>query len=70
MKVTLTVNFEVEPEKKLSNKEEANVTGMLTRVARHRLGALIGQRLGGEKSSVGWEVNVHDVVVAGQSKIK
>ena len=70
MKVTLMVDFEVEPEKELSQKEEANVVGMLVRKAKGRLGALVGQRLGGEKQAVGWEVNVRDIGVSGQGKLK
>lgn len=70
MKVTLMVDFEVEPEKELTKKEEANIMGMMVRVSRHRLGALVGRRLGGEISPVGWEVTVKDLNVAGQSKVK
>ena len=70
MKVTLTVDFEVESEKDLTKKEEANVTGMLVRVSKHRLGALIGRRLGGEKQTVGWEVDVNAIQVRGESKVK
>lgn len=70
MKVTLTVEFEVEPEKELTSKEQANVTGMMIRKARGRLGALVGQRLGGEARAVGWEVTVGKVEVSGQSKIR
>lgn len=70
MKVTLTVDFEVEPEKELTKKEEANIMGMMVRVSKHRLGALIGRRLGGEVQPVGWEVTVTHLDVAGQSKVK
>ena len=70
MKVTLMVEFEVEPEKELNGKEQSNVTGMMVRKARSRLGALVGQRLGGEVQSVGWEVNVTKVDVSAQSKMK
>ena len=70
MKVTLNVDFEVEPEKDLTKKEEANVMGMMVRVSKHRLGALIGRRLGGEVEPVGWEVTVRGLEVAGKSKVK
>ncbi|GAF96251.1 unnamed protein product [marine sediment metagenome] len=70
MKVTLTVEFEVEPEKELTSKEQANVTGMMIRKARSRLGALVGQRLGGEVQAVGWEVSVQTVDVVGKSKLR
>jgi hypothetical protein len=43
---------------------------MMVRKARARLGALVGQRLGGEKQAVGWEVTVRNVGVSGQSKMK
>jgi len=69
MKVTLTVEFEVEPDHDLNGKEEANVNGMLRRVARNRLAALVGRRLGGEVQSVGWEVTVADLDVTGTSKV-
>ena len=69
MKVTLTVEFEVEPEKDLNGKEEANVNGMLRRVARNRLAALVGRRLGGEVQAVGWEVYVRGLEVVGASKV-
>ena len=70
MKITLSVEFDVEPEKALSDKEQANVTGMLVRKARARLSALQGQRLGGEKQAVGWEVTVNHVEVTTSSKLK
>jgi hypothetical protein len=70
MKVTLTVEFDVEPEKELNAKEQGNVAGMLVRKARARLDALRGQRLGGEKQAVGWEVTVNNVEVAPLSKLK
>lgn len=70
MKVTFTVDFEVEPEKPLSAKEIANVTGMLTRVCRNRLNALFGQRLGGERQPTGWEVQVKGIEVSANSKMK
>ncbi len=70
MKVTLTVEFEVEPEKELTSKEQANVVGMMVRKSRARLAALVSQRLGGEAQPVGWEVTVRGVEVAGQSKVK
>lgn len=72
MKVSLTIEFEVEPDKEedLTNKEVANVTGMLTRVARNRLGALVGRHLGGEKRATGWEVTVQNVEVVPVSKVK
>jgi hypothetical protein len=70
MKVALKVEFEVEPEKELTKKEEANIMGMLVRVAKHRLGALIGRRLGGEVQPVGWEITVKELEVSGQSKVK
>lgn len=70
MKVTLTVEFEVEPEKDLSSKEESNVTGMLVRATRNRMNALLGQRLGGQVQPTGWEVNVKKVNVVGTSKVK
>jgi predicted thioesterase len=70
MKVTLTVEVEVEPEKDLNAKEQSNVTGMMVRVARNRLTALVGQRLGGDHQSVGWEVSVSNVDVSAASKLK
>jgi len=70
MKVTLTVEFEVEPEKELNLKEQANVQGMMVRKARARLDALRGQRLGGEIQTVGWEVTVNNIEVSSPSKMK
>jgi len=70
MKVTLNVEFKVEPEKELTRKEEANITGMMVRIVRRRLGALIGRRLGGEVQPVGWEVTVQGVEVSGQSRMR
>ena len=69
MKVTLTVEFEVEPDHDLNGKEEANVNGMMRRQARNRLGALVGRRLGGEVQAVGWEVNITSCNVTGTSKV-
>jgi hypothetical protein len=56
MKVTISVEFDVEPEKELSGKEKANVNGMLTRMTRHRLEA--------------WEVMVKGMNVSATSKLK
>jgi len=70
MKVQLTVELEVEPEKELDNKEMANATGMMVRQVRNRLNALVGCRLGGEKRAVGWEVHVKNVEVKAPSKVK
>ena len=70
MKVQLTVEFELEPEKELEMKEVANVTGMMVRQTRNRLHALVGRRLGGEKQAVGWEVHVKNVDVKAPSKVK
>lgn len=71
MKVTLTVEFEIEPDKaELTAKEKANITGMLARYSRRRLGALVGQHLGGDQKDVGWGVTVKAVEVAGTSKVK
>lgn len=70
MKVILTVEFDVEPEKELNAKETANATGMMVRVTRNRLRALFGQRLGGERQAVGWEVAVRNVEVSALSKLK
>jgi len=70
MKVTLSVEFDVEPEKELTAKEQGNIAGMLVRKTRARLNALRGQRLGGEKQAVGWEVTVNNVAVTTASKFQ
>lgn len=71
MKVTLTVEFEVEPDKaELNAKEQANVTGMMVRYSKRRLEALVEQHLGGGQKAVGWEVTVKSVEVAGKSKVR
>jgi len=70
MKVTLTVEFEVDPDKELTVKEQANATAMLRRKAKARLNALVGQRHGGEKQFVGWEVTVRKVDVTAPSKVR
>jgi hypothetical protein len=70
MKVTISVEFDVEPEKELSGKEKANVNGMLTRMTRHRLEALLERRLGGGQQDVGWEVMVKGMNVSATSKLK
>lgn len=70
MKIQLTVELELEPEKELDSKELANATGMMVRQVRNRLNALVGRRLGGEKQAVGWEVHVKSVEVQAPSKVK
>jgi len=70
MKVTLTVEIDVEPEKELNAKEVANVTAMSSRIVRNRLNALVGRRLGGERKPVGWEVNVQKIEVSGTSRAR
>ena len=70
MKVLLQIELEVEPEHELTNKEQQNVTGMMRRLVEHRLGGLLDQRYGGEKSPVGWEVHLNGMNVAPVSKIK
>lgn len=70
MKVKLSVEIDVEPEKELTAKEQANVSGMLVRISRNRLNALLGQRLGGNQQAVGWEVVVQKIEVEIPSKVK
>ena len=70
MKVILQVELEVEPEQELNNKQQQNVTGMMRRLVEHRLGGLLDQRYGGEKSPVGWEVHLHNMNVEPVSKVK
>jgi len=70
MKVQLTIDLELEPEKELRAKEQANVTAMMRRVCARRLEALRGQRLGGERHPVGWEVTVRGIDVGAPSKVK
>lgn len=77
MKVTLHLEFEVEPDegedglpRELNAREEKNVAGMLQRMVRHRLEALRGVRAGGEKAPVGWEVTIKDIDAQLPSKIK
>ena len=70
MKVTLEIEFEVEPEQELTARQEKNVTGMMRRLARRRLDALLGRRVGGEKAETGWEVTVKAVEVEAPSKVR
>lgn len=68
MKVKVTVEYEVEPEKELNAKEHSNVVGMLVRQTRNRLTGFVGRRLGGEHSTTGWEVEVSHVDVEAVKK--
>ena len=70
MKITLQIELDVEPDHVLDNKEQQNVTGMMRRLVEHRLGGLLDQRYGGEKSPVGWAVHLNRLNVEPVSKIK
>lgn len=68
MKVKITVEYEVKPEKELNVKEHSNVVGMLVRQTRNRITGFVGHRLGGEHSATGWEVEVTRVNVEAVKK--
>lgn len=68
MKVKVIVEYDVESEKELNNREHSNAVGMLQRVTRNRVRPLVSQRLGGEHAAVGWEVRVNDVEVSVETK--
>ena len=68
MKVKIEVEFEVEPDHELNSKQHHNMVGMLSRLARNRLTGYLGQRVGGEHVSTGWEVNIKNIKVNPLSK--
>jgi hypothetical protein len=68
MKVKVTVEYEVEPEHELNQKEHSNMVGMLVRMTRNRIVGFQGRRLGGEHAKTGWEVHVSDVEVSASGK--
>lgn len=68
MKVRVILEYDVEPEKELNNREHSNAVGMLQRVTRNRVMPLVSQRLGGEHAAVGWEILVNSVVVSVETK--
>lgn len=66
MKVLIKVEYEVQPDKDMADltmKEQANITGMLNRLTRTRLGGFVNRHFGGEGSSTGWEVTVKGIHV-------
>lgn len=63
MKIKITVEYDVNPGRELNSREQTNVVGMLKRLTRNRLQGFVGQRLGGEHSSTGWEVHVQEVTL-------
>lgn len=71
MRVKLTVEYDVEPERSgLQPKEEANIVGMLNRLTRTRLSSFIGSSFGGQKVKTGWEINVRGVKVEPVGKMQ
>ena len=68
MKVKIAVEFEVETDHELNPKEHHNMVGMLRRLTRNRVNGYVGQRVGGEHATTGWEVDIKAVTVEPISK--
>lgn len=68
MRVKITVEYDVEPERELNGREHSNMVGMLTRLTRNRLAGFQGQVVGGEHAKTGWEVKVDGVEVTAVKK--
>ena len=70
MKVKITVEYDVSPEgdKELSPKEHSNMVGMLQRLTRNRLMGYLGQQVGNEQVSTGWEVTIDNITFAPVTK--
>lgn len=60
MRVALLVEFEVKPTQtqELTNKQKANIMGMLNRQLRNRINGFVGREMGGDRQKTGWEVTV------------
>lgn len=71
MKIKITVEYDVEPSvegKELNPKELSNMVGMLQRITRNRVMGYLGQEVGNDHVSTGWEVTINAIDVAPVSK--
>jgi len=70
MKVKITVEYDVDPEvgKELTPREYSNMVGMLQRLTRNRLTGYVGQCVGNDHVSTGWEVKVNQIAISPVTK--
>jgi hypothetical protein len=70
MKIKIEVEYDVETEggKELNSKEHSNMVGMLQRLTRNRVMGYLGQQVGNEHVSTGWEVTINAIDIKAATK--
>lgn len=70
MKILLELEVDLNLDQELNVRQERSVTGMVRRLSKNRLQALVGRRLGDGNENTEWEAVVKSLSLNSVSKVK